>query len=72
MIYKKNSLQYCTLSSTTLSNQTLPLRFVVLGMGFTYQMLQFQEERLACAALALAPLDKVQTDFYLNLDFNTI
>ncbi|XP_023339136.1 probable acyl-CoA dehydrogenase 6 [Eurytemora carolleeae] len=28
------------------------------GMGFTYQMLQFQEERLACAALALAPLDK--------------
>jgi len=27
------------------------------GMGFTYQMLQFQEERMACAALCLAPLD---------------
>lgn len=28
------------------------------GLGFTYQMLQFQEERLACAALCLAPLDQ--------------
>jgi len=27
------------------------------GMGFTYQMLQFQEERLACAALSTTPLD---------------
>lgn len=27
------------------------------GLGFTYQMLQFQEERLACAALCLSPLD---------------
>ncbi|ROT82951.1 probable acyl-CoA dehydrogenase 6 [Penaeus vannamei] len=27
------------------------------GMGFTYQMLQFQEERLAAAALTLAPLE---------------
>ena len=27
------------------------------GMGFTYQMMQFQEERLAAAALALAPFD---------------
>ncbi len=28
-------------------------------MGFTYQMLQFQEERMAAAALVLAPLEKV-------------
>ena len=28
------------------------------GMGFTYQMLQFQEERLACVALSLVPLEK--------------
>jgi len=27
------------------------------GMGFTYQMLQFQEERMAAAALCLVPLD---------------
>lgn len=27
------------------------------GMGFTYQMMQFQEERLAAAALLLRPLD---------------
>lgn len=27
------------------------------GQGFTYQMLQFQEERLAAAALVLAPLE---------------
>merc|ERR1719383_1566255 len=29
------------------------------GMGFTYQMLQFQEERMACAALCLVPLENV-------------
>merc|ERR1712242_622380 len=29
------------------------------GMGFTYQMLQFQEERLACAALSMTPMDTV-------------
>jgi len=29
------------------------------GMGFTYQMLQFQEERMAAVALCLAPLDKI-------------
>jgi len=29
------------------------------GMGFTYQMLQFQEERLACAALSMQPLDNI-------------
>merc|ERR1719517_41868 len=28
-------------------------------MGFTYQMLQFQEERLACAALSMTPMDTV-------------
>merc|ERR1712241_1578535 len=28
------------------------------GMGFSYQMIQFQEERLACAALSLVPLEK--------------
>jgi len=28
------------------------------GMGFTYQMLQFQEERMACGALTLTPLAK--------------
>ncbi|XP_064109095.1 probable acyl-CoA dehydrogenase 6 [Macrobrachium nipponense] len=27
------------------------------GMGFTYQMMQFQEERLAAAALVLAPVE---------------
>jgi len=27
------------------------------GKGFIYQMLQFQEERLACAALGLTPMD---------------
>merc|ERR1712228_750728 len=27
------------------------------GMGFTYQMLQFQEERLAAVALSMRPLD---------------
>merc|ERR1712001_359099 len=29
------------------------------GMGFTYQMLQFQEERLACAALTITPMDLI-------------
>jgi len=29
------------------------------GMGFTYQMLQFQEERMAAVALCLAPMDMV-------------
>jgi len=28
------------------------------GQGFIYQMMQFQEERLACAALALTPLSQ--------------
>ncbi len=32
------------------------------GAGFTYQMIQFQEERLACAALSLAPLEKCIND----------
>merc|ERR1719147_593960 len=38
------------------------------GMGFTYQMLQFQEERLACAALTLAPMENVinETVAYLK------
>jgi len=38
------------------------------GMGFTYQMLQFQEERLACVALGMTPLDMViiQTIEYLK------
>jgi len=31
------------------------------GMGFSYQMIQFQEERLACAALSLVPLEKCIT-----------
>ena len=29
------------------------------GQGFTYQMLQFQEERLACAALSITPMDLI-------------
>jgi len=29
------------------------------GLGFTYQMLQFQEERLACAALSMTPMDGI-------------
>jgi len=38
------------------------------GMGFTYQMLQFQEERLACVALGINPLEMVinQTIAYLK------
>lgn len=32
------------------------------GYGFTYQMLQFQQERLACAALSLMPLERVIAD----------
>jgi len=32
------------------------------GYGFTYQMMQFQEERLAAVALSLAPLEKCITD----------
>merc|ERR1712215_321503 len=38
------------------------------GMGFTYQMLQFQEERLACVALALTPMEMVikETISYLK------
>jgi len=38
------------------------------GMGFTYQMLQFQEERLACVALALTPMEMSinQTIAYLK------
>jgi len=31
------------------------------GMGFTYQMLQFQEERLAAVALSLEPLEHAIT-----------
>jgi len=34
----------------------------VEGYGFTYQMLQFQQERLACAALSLMPLERVIAD----------
>ena len=29
------------------------------GMGFTYQMIQFQQERLACAALSITPMDNL-------------
>jgi len=38
------------------------------GMGFTYQMLQFQEERLACVALAMTPMEMCinQTIAYLR------
>jgi len=32
------------------------------GYGFTYQMLQFQQERLACAALSLMPLERCISD----------
>jgi len=32
------------------------------GKGFTYQMLQFQEERLACAALSVTPMDLIITE----------
>ena len=32
------------------------------GYGFTYQMLQFQQERLACAALSLMPLERCIAD----------
>jgi citronellyl-CoA dehydrogenase len=31
-------------------------------MGFTYQMMQFQQERLAAAALSLAPMDRLIED----------
>jgi len=38
------------------------------GLGFTYQMLQFQEERLACVALAMTPMETCinQTIAYLR------
>jgi len=38
------------------------------GMGFTYQMMQFQEERLACTALSMSPMTNVidQTIAYLK------
>eukprot|EP00092_Neocalanus_flemingeri_P037599 GFUD01040935.1.p1 GENE.GFUD01040935.1~~GFUD01040935.1.p1 ORF type:complete len:418 (+),score=106.14 GFUD01040935.1:149-1402(+) len=38
------------------------------GMGFTYQMMQFQEERMAASALTLAPMENVieQTIAYLR------
>jgi len=38
------------------------------GMGFTYQMMQFQEERMAAVALSLTPMDKIiqQTIEYLK------
>merc|ERR1711872_18986 len=38
------------------------------GMGFTYQMMQFQEERMATTALSLTPMDKIiqQTIDYLK------
>ena len=29
------------------------------GKGFTYQMLQFQEERMFCAAGALRPMERI-------------
>ena len=35
---------------------------VNLGMGFTYQMMQFQEERLAATALALTPMTNTILD----------
>ena len=45
----------------TLDNVHVPVENLIgeEGMGFTYQMLQFQEERLACAAGALVPLETV-------------
>jgi len=38
------------------------------GMGFTYQMMQFQEERMAAVALSLVPMEKIiqQTIEYLK------
>merc|ERR1712228_587606 len=43
----------------TLDNVHVPVENLIgeEGMGFTYQMLQFQEERLACAALTITPMD---------------
>ena len=37
-------------------------------MGFTYQMMQLQEERLACTALSMSPMTNVidQTIAYLK------
>merc|ERR1719319_656082 len=32
------------------------------GMGFTYQMMQFQEERLAAAAVSLSPMVGIIND----------
>merc|ERR1711974_421107 len=32
------------------------------GMGFTYQMMQFQEERLAAAAISLTPMVNIIND----------
>jgi len=45
----------------TFDNVRVPQAFRVgeEGKGFTYQMLQFQEERLFCAAGALRPMERV-------------
>ena len=43
----------CTLGPYLVINNS------IVGMGFTYQMLQFQEERMACGALTITPLEKV-------------
>merc|ERR1719450_1924073 len=32
------------------------------GMGFTYQMMQFQEERMAATALSLTPMVNIIND----------
>jgi len=42
-----------------LDDVRVPVKNIIgeAGMGFTYQMLQFQEERLACAALTITPMD---------------
>jgi len=42
-----------------LDNVRVPASHIIgeEGQGFTYQMLQFQEERMACAALGLTPME---------------
>lgn len=51
-----------------LDNVRVPAANIIgqAGQGFTYQMLQFQEERLAAAALSLRPMEKI---IQLTIDY---
>ena len=41
---------------STLTIIIIIIIIIILGMGFSYQMMQFQDERLAAAAISLTPM----------------